>query len=98
MDPGPVEGPGAGQQVVLEGDPARGQQVTTLPDALAGHHITPGPEATIPSMQKAEKVTCWSETQTAGGLGKHKDGGLLNRKALVPSLPGPRSGAHAGAG
>lgn len=27
-----------------------------------------------------------SETQTAGSLRKHKDGGLLNRKALVLSL------------
>lgn len=31
-------------------------------------------------------VTCWSETQTTGGLREHKDGGLLNRKALVPGL------------
>lgn len=40
------------------------------------------------------------ESQTAGSLRKHKDGGLLDRKALVPSLPvpevrGQRSGGHA---
>lgn len=37
-------------------------------------------------MREAEMVTCWSETQTTGGLREHKDGGLLNRKALVPGL------------
>lgn len=46
----------------------------------------PGPVAITPTWKKAERVTCWSETQTTGGLGKHKDGGLLNRKALVLGL------------
>lgn len=53
----------------------------------------PGPVAITPTCKKAEMVTCWSETQTTGGLGKHKDGGLLNRKALVPGLQA-QSGAH----
>lgn len=36
-----------------------------------------------------------SETQAAGSLRKHKDGGLLDRKALVLSLavPGGSGGA-----
>lgn len=46
----------------------------------------PGPVAITPACKKAEMVTCCSETQTTGSLGKHKDGGLLNRKALVPGL------------
>lgn len=51
------------------------------------HYALPsGPVAITPACEKAEMVTCWSETQTTGGLGKHKDGGLLDRKALVPGL------------
>lgn len=44
----------------------------------------------ISNMQKDRKHHLVpSETQTAGSLRKHKDGGLLNRKALVLSLPVP---------
>lgn len=62
----------------------------TIPGSVLGGLNTKffpsGPVAITPTCKKAEMVTCWSETQTTGGLGKHKDGGLLNRKALVPGL------------
>lgn len=45
-------------------------------------------------MQKDRDASpCPSEIQTAGSLREHKDGGLLDRKALVPSLPVQGGGA-----
>lgn len=73
-----------------------------LRSCLPRLHARPPHPATQPQMcEKTERHHLVPlESQTAGSLGKHKDGGLLDRKALAPSLPvpevrGQRSGGHA---
>lgn len=67
----------------------------SAPGGLSTTFSPHGPVAITPTCKKEEMVTCWSETQTTGGLGKHKHGGLLNRKALVPGLQAAIRSPHA---